>query len=68
MNEDRTAYFHIVRRNHKWTIVSVLHLSDKDAHFRLDRELHQTVREQHQTGKIRPCSWGVEKALAVAGE
>lgn len=67
-NDDRTAYFHLAWRNHReWVITSVLHLSKKDALSRLERELSQSVREQHQTGKIRPCDWGPEKAIKTAG-
>jgi len=54
-----TAYFNIARRNHRWVILGILHLSDKSALERFDRELKNQERDR----RIRPCAWGIQKSL-----
>lgn len=51
-----TAYYNIARRNHQWVILGILHLSEEAALERLEREAPKGP-------KIRPCDWGIKKAL-----
>ena len=53
------AYFNIARRNHRWVILGILRLSDEAALERLQQETPKGPR-------IRPCEWGIKKALTTA--